>query len=163
MKHKSGLKSYHPNINKGFSILEVVLAAAIFCIFSTVALSFSLQALQAERRANQSEIALGYATEGIEAVRAVRDVSFDNLSNTDGSGLRFSDGHWQLDGDHDDFGVYRRVITINQVQRDGDGNIVSDGGTEDLNMKRAVSSVSFLSPSGEQVSVNLDTYLSRWK
>jgi prepilin-type N-terminal cleavage/methylation domain-containing protein len=149
--------------DKGFSILEVVLAAALFCIFSTAALSFSLQALQAERQANQSEIALGYAAEGIEAVRAIRDISFENLSDTGGSGLLFSDGYWQLDGDHDDFGAYQRVITIKTAKRDGDGNIVTDGGTEDADMKHVVSSVSFLSPSGEPVSADLDTYLSRWK
>jgi prepilin-type N-terminal cleavage/methylation domain-containing protein len=161
MKHKFGLKSFH--CEKGFSILEVVLAAALFCIFSTVALSFSLQTLQAERQANQAEIAFGYATEGIEAARAIRDVSFDSLSDTNGSGLLFSDGHWQFDGDHDDFGVYKRVITIKTAKRDGDGNIVSDGGAEDVDMKQVVSSVSFLSSSGQQVSVDLDAYLSRWK
>jgi prepilin-type N-terminal cleavage/methylation domain-containing protein len=161
MKNKSRPKtSYH---NKGFSILEVVLAAALFCIFSTAAISFSFQALQAERQALQAEIALGCATEGIEAVRAIRDNSFDDLSDTNGSGLRFFDGHWQFDGDHDDYGAYKRVISIKTAKRDGDGNIITDGGTEDADMKRAVSSVSFLAPSGQTISVDLDTYLSRWK
>jgi prepilin-type N-terminal cleavage/methylation domain-containing protein len=160
MKQKFNIKSSH---DQGFTILEVVLASALFCVFSAAALSFMLQALRAENQAHRAEIALTYAAEGMEAVRAIRDDSFDNLSSTGGAGLIFSGDHWQFDGSYDEFDIYRRTISVTSAMRDGDGNIVVEGGTEDLNMKRIVSSVSFLSLSGQQTSTELTTYLSRWR
>ena len=71
----------------GFSLIEIILAVALFSIFSAVAITFSFQALQAEQKGNEKELATNYAEEGIEVVRAIRDDSFDNLNDTDSSGL----------------------------------------------------------------------------
>lgn len=149
--------------NKGFSLVEIILAAALFCIFSASALLLLFSSLKAEQQGNQTQTALSYATDGIEAVRAIKDDSFDRLVDTEGSGLVFSGGEWDLSSDHDDFEIYRRVVSISPAERDGDGNIVSSGGTEDLNMKRVLSFVSWTTPSGKDVFIELEEYLSRWK
>ena len=60
----------------------------------------------------------------LEAVRAIRDNSFDDMADTEGKGLDFSGGKWSLSGDHDNFDIYKRVISINAVKRDTDQNIV---------------------------------------
>jgi len=150
-------------IKKGFSVMEIILAAAIFCIFSSAAISFLFLTLKTETQSEQAQTALQYAEEGIEAVRAIRDDSFDRLSDTEGSGLVFSDDKWDFGGDYDEFGIFKRTIAINEAKRDGDNNIISEGGEDDPNMKKIVSSVSWTSPSGGNVSVEITAYLSRWK
>ena len=94
-------------------------------------------------------------------MRAIRDNSFDEMADTEGKGLDFSGGKWSLSGDHDNFDIYKRVISINAVKRDTDQNIVSGGGTDDPDMKEIISTVSWNSLSGQSVSVDLKTYLSR--
>jgi prepilin-type N-terminal cleavage/methylation domain-containing protein len=151
------------NYNKGFSLLEVILAAALFSVFSAPAISFSLRALQGQRQSEQAQIAMMYASEGIEAIRSIRDGSFDNLSNTQSSGLNFSGGSWSLQGEDDEIDGYRRSISVSSARRDGDGNIILDSGQEDEDMKRIVSTVTWTSPSGKEASINLVTYIARWR
>jgi len=148
---------------KGFSILEIILSVAIFSIFSAAAVTFFMSALSAEQQSLQYETASSYATAGLEAVRAIRDDSFDNLNNMDKSGLEFSNDKWKLSGESDSFDIYKRVISISDVSRDGDGNIVSSGGTMDPDMKKIVSVVSWTDSSNQTASTELETYLSRWK
>lgn len=148
---------------RGFSVLEVILSAAIFCVFSSSAVTFLLTGLKAEQQAVQAKNALYYASEGLEAVRAMRDISFENISDTTGSGLRFSDGQWRFAGEYDEFENYRRVISIFPVRRDSENNIILNGGHEDSDMKKITAQVFWTAPSSQTVSVELNTYLSRWK
>jgi prepilin-type N-terminal cleavage/methylation domain-containing protein len=149
--------------NKGFSLIEIILAAALFCVFSASALMLLFSSLKANQQANQAQTALACATEGVEAIRAIRDDSFDRLENTNGSGLLFSNGGWDFDSDHDDFGIYRRFISIAPAIRDGNGNVILGEGTEDENMKRVTSTVSWTALSGKEATVELEEYLTRWK
>jgi prepilin-type N-terminal cleavage/methylation domain-containing protein len=148
---------------KGFSILEIVLAAAVFCIFSAAAVSFLFLTLKAETQSQQEQSAIQYAQEGLEAVRAIRDDSFDRLSDRDSSGLDFSDGKWDFKDDYDSFDIFKRTIAIDTAKRDGENNIISSGTADDSDMKKVVSSVSWKTSSGEDVSVEMTTYLARWK
>ncbi len=148
---------------KGFSILEVILSVALFSIFSAASITFFLSALSAEQKSLQYSAAATYASVGLEAVRSVRDGAFDDLNNTDNSGLDFSDGKWKLAGENDHFDIYQRTISISDVARDGDGNVTASGGTTDPDMKKIVSTVSWPDGAGRTVSTSVETYLSRWK
>jgi prepilin-type N-terminal cleavage/methylation domain-containing protein len=145
----------------GFSLIEVILAVAIFSIFSAVAITFSFQALQVERQGNEKELAIGYAEEGIEIVRAICDDSFSNLNDTESSGLEFSNGKWNFSGENNELSIFKRIISVYTVKRDENGNIVDDNGTDDQDMKKIISSVSWNTASGQAVSVDLETYLSQ--
>ncbi len=147
---------------KGFSVLEIILAVALFSIFSTTAISFVLEAMQSQSQAQQFESAVTLAEDGIEKTRAVRNVSFDDLIVGNNFGLQFSDGKWQLKADGDESGIYERTLAIETVKRNGDGDIVTDG-DEDLDMKKVVVNVSWKTESGQDVSTEMITYLSRWK
>lgn len=154
------LKNLH---TKGFSILEIILSVAIFSIFSAASVTFFLSALSIQQQSLQYSAAATYASAGIEAMRAVRDDSFDNLNNTDKSGLEFANGKWKLSGENDHFDIYTRVISISEVSRDGDGNVVTSGGITDSDMKKIVATVSWTDASGQTVSTAVETHLSRWK
>lgn len=148
---------------RGFSVLEVILAVALFSIFSTTAISFVLESMQVQTQAHQLEAAALYAQDGLEKVRAIRDVSFDNLVDGSEYGVNFNNGKWELKNTGDELDIYKRVITIETVKRDGEMDIVSTGGTDDLNMKKITVDVSWKSATGENVSIQSVTYLSRWK
>jgi len=120
---------------KGFSVIEIVLAAAIFSVFSLSIVLAVLQGSNTQKSSIRTDQARIWAAEGIEAARAIRAQAFENLTDTAGSGIRFSDGQWELAGSHDEWEGYRRTISIQKARRDGNGNLVDDGGTEDDNSK----------------------------
>lgn len=141
---------------KGFSVLELVLAAAVFSIFSFGITLAVLQGMSAQQAGARAEAARLFAIEGIEAARALRSQGFDNLTDTSGSGIRFQGGEWELAGESDEWDGYSRVITIEKAERDGDGNIVSAGGDEDEDLKLITSTVA----KGDY-SIEYSGYLSR--
>jgi prepilin-type N-terminal cleavage/methylation domain-containing protein len=157
MKKKSELK-------KGFSLIEVILATAIFSVFTVAAIMVMIGSQKSSLQAEQMDFATAYATEGIEAVRSIRNDSFDRLSDAQSSGLLFSNDSWEFDGEYNESGIFRRIIVVEKARRDGDGNITLDeNDQEDENMKRIVSTVNWEASSGGNVSVEFVAYLSRWK
>lgn len=147
----------------GFSVLEVILAVALFSIFSTVAISFMLQSLQVQSQAQQLEAASAYAEDGLEKVRAIKDTSFNDLSDGGSFGLQFANGKWELYGEYDQLDIYKRIITIKPVKRSAGGDVVMENGVDDFDMKKITADVSWKNKTGETVSTELITYLSRWK
>lgn len=148
---------------RGFSVLEVILAVALFSIFSTTSVLLTLSSLRASLQGNQREVALAYAAEGIEIVRAIRSDSFGNLIDAAATGLHYDAGKWEAQGDFDSFEIYKRVVSIAPAQRDENGDIVSGAANDDANMKKVVSAVSWRDSSGQEVSVELESYLANWK
>lgn len=141
---------------KGFSVLEVVLSAALFSIFSVAIITAILQSNSAIRAGIYAQSARQYAMEGIEAARAVRAKSFDDLQNTSGSGIRFENGKWEFFGTEDGRDGFVRTISVQSAQRDGNGNIVSSGGAEDADLK--LISVNVVK---NNFSMDFSAYLSR--
>src|SRR5258708_5508033 len=72
----------------GFSVVEVILAAAIFLIFSSGSIAVVLQGFDANRTGAEVTIANQYAAEGIEAVRSIRDQSYTNIITPMTTGIR---------------------------------------------------------------------------
>jgi prepilin-type N-terminal cleavage/methylation domain-containing protein len=141
---------------KGFSLIELVLASAIFSVFSLGITVAVLQGSAAERSSVQSEMARQWAMEGIEGARAIQAESFDNLSNVATSGVRLENGKWELFGEKDEWEGYTRVISISSAERDGDDNIVSEGGDEDSDLKLVRSIVT-----KDDFALEYSVYLSR--
>lgn len=149
---------------KGFFVLEVLLASALFVIFSAAAVGLVLQGFDANRTGNEETIANQYAAEGIEAVRSIRKQTFYNMvANTVATGAsRSASNVWAFNGLNNTFGKYTRVITVADAQRDGSGNIVASGGTVDPNTKKVTSTVSWNVSPTRNNSVVLTAYLTNW-
>lgn len=60
-------------IKRGFTLVETLVAISIFLIVTTVVMTTIQQSLQANRQASEVEVATFLATEGIEAIRQIRD------------------------------------------------------------------------------------------
>lgn len=147
---------------KGFSVIEVLLASAVFVLFSTGIVMVLLQSLILNRLGEEEAIANQYAVEGIEATRSIRNQSFDALGNTQGTGISRLDGAWVFSGQNNVLdGKYQRVIEISDAERNG-SDIVESGGTADTDTKKVIVTVTWAGPSQEN-SVVLITYLTRWK
>ncbi|MBI4084637.1 MAG: hypothetical protein HY431_01905 [Candidatus Levybacteria bacterium] len=151
-------------MQRGLSVIEVIIAASLFLIFSGGIVSVVLQGFDANRLGEEETIANQYAAEGIEAVRSIKNQAFSNLANSLGTGVTRSGANiWTLSGSANTLNKYTRVITIGDVQRDGNGNIVASGGTIDPLSKKITSTVSWNVSAARSNSVALSTYLSDWR
>lgn len=150
--------------NKGLSVIEVILAAAIFVIFSAGAVSLILHSLSSTRLSGEQLIANTYASEGIDAVKSIANQSYANLVNTLGVGVSVNGSNvWTFSGTNNTFDKYTRVITIEDAQRDGSGNVVNSGGTVDPNTKKVTSTVTWQFSSNRNNDVTLTTYITNWR
>ena len=140
-------------LKKGFSLLELVLAIAIFAL-SSVATGYLIIDANAATDANSKKVtATLLAREGIEAVRSIRDASgFSAISgaNSGTHGLAFSSTTWAFASTSDVSadGVYTRVITL---------GVGSDAKTE-----IATSTVSAISGS-RTIATTLVTQFTAWR
>lgn len=149
---------------RGFSVIEVILAAALFVVLSAGAVTVVLQALDANRLGEEQTVANQYAAEGIEAARSIKNQAFANLVNSAGTGIVRSGSVWAFSGSNNVLSSkYTRVLTVSDVQRDGSGNIVASGGTLDSLTKKIISTVSWNFTPTRSNSVVLTSYLSNWK
>jgi len=149
---------------KGFSVIEVILAAALFMIIATGSITVILQGLGSNRLGEEQTVVNQYAAEGMEAVRSIKNQNFTNLVNSAGTGIIQAGSVWTFSGSNNILSSkYTRVITVSDVQRDGSGNIVASGGTIDFLTKKITSTVSWNFTPSRANSVQLTSYLSDWK
>jgi hypothetical protein len=157
---------------QGFSLLEVILAVAIFIVFSTGAIVAVLSGLGANRLGTEYTIANQFAAEGIEAVQSIKNQSYANLINAAATGIarNGTTGVWEFSGANNTFTdgtkTYTRVIKVESVSRDAappNGNIVASGGTTDNDTKKITSTVTWNFNTARPESISLVTYLSDWR
>lgn len=150
-------------MKRGFSLIELLLAGALFSVSAWGMAEVLMSALASDRLSEETAIASLYAEEGLEALRSIQARDFDALGLTDASGLAVSGGEWELSGSEDTRGKYRRSISVVEVGRDGDGEIVAEGGDTDPDTLRATATVIWEASPIREDSVVLETYLTRWK
>lgn len=148
---------------RAFSLLEVILASAIFVIFASGAIVAILGGLNLNRLGSEYTIANQYAAEGIEAARSIKNQAFANLVNTMGTGITKTGGVWTFSGANNVSDKFTRVISIADVYRDASGNIVASGGTLDTSSKKATSTVSWNFSPGKNNSIDSISYFTNWK
>lgn len=148
---------------RGFSTLEILLAGAVFSVFSWGVIETTLGVLEMDRLGQETTVATEYAVEGLEAVRAIKEENFDALVPTNATGIAEQDGFLVFDGTENVFdGTYTRTIVIETGKRDENGNITESDGTEDSDTMRVRVTVAWqLSPTRND-SVVLETYFTRW-
>jgi hypothetical protein len=157
------------SFSNGFSVIEILLAAALFLIFSSGAVGIIIYGNRMNLLGEQQAVATQYANEGIEVVRSIKNQNFTTLSNTyctTGAGIQKSGLVWTLKavGTSDTFDTnYSRVIKICDAARDASGNIVESGGTNDPYLKKVTSTVSWNAGTTRADSVVLSTYYTNWK
>ena len=84
--------------NKGQSLLEVIIAMAIFALISATMVSLSTGGFVSLDVGGEQTEAQSYVQEGIEAVRAIRDRAWNELTYTT-STVSTSSGQWIFNGE----------------------------------------------------------------
>jgi hypothetical protein len=148
---------------RAFSLLEVILASAMFVVFSVGAIATILRGLNLNRLGSEYTVATQYAAEGIEAARSIKNQAFVNLANSAGTGITKTGAVWTFSGANNVLDKYTRVISIADVYRDGSGNVVASGGTLDPNSKDVTSTVSWNFATGKNESISSTSYFTNWK
>ena len=157
----------------GFSILEVILAAALFIIMATGAVTIIINGYNANRLGLEMTVANQFASEGIEAVKSIKNQAYANLVNSSGCSLNRVSNVWVFDSPcatdtltHNSEDNFIRTIKVEDVRRDAtppDGNIVNTGGTVDPDSKKITSTVTWNFNAARPETISLVSYLSDWR
>src|SRR3989344_7598543 len=91
-------------MQKGSSLIEVILAVSIFVIFSVGAIIIVAQGFNSNRLGLEFTVANQFASEGIEAAKSIKNQSFANITavSTATRGLNRVGNVWVFDADGTD-------------------------------------------------------------
>ncbi len=152
------------NTRAGQSLVEVVVALAIFALISATMVSVTTGSFSAFLvGGNQTQAEL-YAEEGMEGVRAIRDRAWNELTYAQ-SDVTTSSNAWQFvgEGTSGTRFPFTRTITLESVCRDGSNNVTTCPGTvTDLNSKKVTVDVAWQPRAGTTSTVERVSYLTNW-
>lgn len=151
----------YKNKNKGFSLVELIVAIGIFSILASGVTYVVTNSYNNFYGVGDKQKIAEFAQEGLEAVRKIKDDSWTYFVANVGSNKGVSKnatGSWQFSGSSDISGDLTRVIYIANVSRDSQSNIVESGGTDDPLTKKVTVTVSGAGISDYVIS----TYLTNW-
>jgi type II secretory pathway pseudopilin PulG len=149
---------------RGFGLLEAVVGVAVISLTLIGLTSLFHSYLRVERENIATTQAIFLLEEGAELMRSLRDKSWSAeiapltsgtqyyISLNDGA-VSVSETPVFVDG------MFERFITLEDVNRDGDGNIVTSGGTLDPGTKTVTVSVAYPGRAGTTTKT-LSTYLA---
>lgn len=152
---------------RGQALIELLVAFGIFALFSAGVTTLSVDALWTLQTGPEYTGASAYAQEGLEAARQIADRSWTLMAlgnhgvtiETAGNETRYT-----FTGISDTRGIYTRVVSIAEVQRDGSGAIVESGGTPDPDSRRVTATVSWQTGfTRRQQQVVTNTLLTNWE
>jgi prepilin-type N-terminal cleavage/methylation domain-containing protein len=133
----------------GMSLIEVVIASAIFLLLSLVLVSANANYLRSSMTNLKTVKAIYLAEEGIETI------SFN--ANNDWNNLGTVDTVYTLNSSSTD---YVRTFYTEEVERDGNDDIVASGGMVDPDTRKLTVEVSWFDRSATTTK-SLSTYLMK--
>jgi hypothetical protein len=149
-------------VNKGSILFEAVIAVAVGVLFIVPLATLVTITSSGTGRVDQAQEALTNAIEGDEAIQTI---DFDDIPITADGQLSFSSGQWQVTaggGPESLSGGYTRSIQVLDVYRDGNCEIVQNGGTLDSDSKLVETSITWTDLEGNAQSVNNESLITRW-
>ena len=148
--------------NSGFSLVEVLVACSIISMITLTVMSAASKGIELSFRALKQVQANMIMEEGVEAVKSVRDASWNNIANLPlGNSYLSFNNTWSLSNSNQVEvidGSFTRTIRLSEVRRDANDDIASSG-TVDLKSRKIAVLVSWNS-SGQTISKEIDFYLS---
>jgi len=150
---------------RGISVIEIIVCLAIIMITFWSFAGIAQYSLKIQEQSNAKIEAINLASEAIEAIRSVRNESWDNISSLSLETKYYpiiSENKWILTLTDPGIigGTYDRSIIIERVYRDINDNI-SETGTEDNQTKKITALVEW-NDRGETKQIDLITYLTNW-
>jgi len=149
---------------RGQSMLEVIIALAIFALISSALTSLALGGFTGLVQGGEQTEAEALAQEGIEAVRSIRDRAWNEYTFTQAA-VQVSGGEWGfgIEGSSETIGQFTRTITFAEVCRDGSDEIAACPATyTDVHAKEATVSVTWNPRTGITNEVKRVAYITNW-
>jgi Tfp pilus assembly protein PilV len=151
------------SFKKGLTLVEVVIASAIILAAVLSLLGVHSLYLKIALSSGQTVKATYLLEESLEAVRFLRDSSWDaniaTLTLGTNYGVVWNGALWQLNSSNKWVDNFERTVTLSAVYRDSSDDIVSSGGTLDTDTKLVVASVSWQS-AGATTTRSISTYIT---
>lgn len=151
----------------GFGLVELIVAIGIWVVVVSSGTVFILGGFQVNRLADEQSKASSLAQEGLEASYSIKkqgwDTPFLAINCTSGCGVGSVSGTWRYLGSNNVIDKYTRQVFVSPVSRDGGGNIVSSGGSDDPNTKKITSTVSWNFSPLRNETVSLINYVTNYK
>ena len=138
------------------------MAIGVFILIVSAIFGLIIDSYRSTNAGDEYSRALFLVQEGLDAARAIRDVSWLNL--IDGNhGVDKGAGSWEFSGSQDvTDGFYTRVVTVEQVNRSSvGGDIVTSGGTFFGRVKKVTSRVTWTSNDISRSASEI-VYLTDW-
>ncbi len=149
--------------NKGFSLVEVLIACSIISISIFTIMSGASRGIQLSGLALRQVQAGFLLEEGAEAVKTIRDSGWSNITNVTNNYLSFNTNTnlWSLTQTPNTIdSIFTRVVSIESVNRDSSSRDILESGTyADSGTKKVTIIVSWNS-GGVAKSKNLVFYMS---
>jgi len=163
-KWKSNNRILNIKYSHGQSILEVIVAMAIFSLIGAAMATLVVGGFTGLEQGGEYTQAQALAQEGIEAVKSIQAGAWNEIIYSQ-SGVATSSNQWIFSGEDtsETIGQFTRTITFNDVCRDGSNDITDcPGSYTDVHSKKASVSVSWEIRSGVTNSVQRASYLTNW-
>lgn len=153
-------------MNKGYGLIEIIVAVSLFATIATVGIIVIVGSFTTNRLGEEHTQASLFAQEGIEAARSMKNQGWNSVFlATDcsaGCGVSSGGGSWLWSGSQNAWENLSRIITVEEVLRDGSGTIVTSGGTADPDTRRVVSTVTWDFTPTRENTVELITYFTNF-
>ena len=141
------MKKEHSHTNKGFSLIEILVAISVFLVFVFVISNITIGSGQQNKHSAYVKKATALAEEGLEITRNIRDADFANL--IDGTyGITTTGNQFNLLGSSDTVDIFNRTIIISTINAE---------------QKKVLSTVTWNDQISSTNSVALTTYLTNWR
>lgn len=153
--------------SSGFGLIEILVAVAIIGLSLAALTGLGNLALKISLQTKKNVVATNLASEALEAAKAAKQESWDNLNGlTIGSPYHpiktGSPLKWAFASGEENINGFSRQITLADVYRDGNDDIIDSGGTLDSNTKKITAVVAW-SDNGQNHQTTLISYLTNWK
>ena len=148
--------------NKGFMMVEVIVASSIILVSVLAAMSVAQRSIIVSRQASHTSQAAFLLEEGAESVRILRDNSWTNISSLNSDTTYypvFSSNTWTLSTSPSFVGIFTRSINIENVNRNASTQDISDSGVNDPGTKLITVTVSW-TEGGQTITKTLPFYIA---
>ena len=149
---------------KGFSLVELLVGASIFSIF-TIAIVAVFQSFLAHSFDSVEKVQASFLVEeGVEAVKSIRDRGWGDdilaLSTDTDHYLVYESNMWSATTVPQDLidGTFERLVVLEEVYRDGNDDIDASG-TDDPNTRKVIITVAWFAGSATTTQT-LETYIT---
>ncbi len=152
----------HKQTQQGFFLVEVIVASSVIAVVLVLLLGSIQHTVEASQRSLERTQTAYLLEEGAEVVKLIRSEAWSSISGlTAGTTYYFlwTGSVWTLTTTPQTINGFTRTVVMTSVNRDGNNDIVTSGGTIDNGTKKVTITVSWIAPSGVQTE-NMSLYIT---